>query len=250
MSILPVMDLLEGQVVRGVGGCREEYRPILSVLCADAKPVTVGRAFAQGLGFREVYVADLDAIQGAEPAWDVYRELTGCGLGLWLDAGLSDVRQARRMSELEVSDIRLAGIVAGLESVPGPGALVTMLDHVGPGRLVFSLDLKNGRPLTDSPEWRNVTPESILDQALRIGIQRFIILDLAQVGVGKGVGTESICRDLRRCAPRTQITAGGGIRSVDDVLALQRIGCDAVLVASALHDGRITEHEVSMVNVS
>ena len=87
MRVIPVIDLMGGQVVRGVGGRRDEYRPIKTILAADARPATIGRALAAA-GFREAYVADLDAIAGAAPAWSIYEELLSCPLTLAVDAVL------------------------------------------------------------------------------------------------------------------------------------------------------------------
>ncbi|MBI3462737.1 MAG: hypothetical protein HY000_06705 [Planctomycetes bacterium] len=88
MRIIPVIDLLAGQVVRGIAGRREEYRPIVSPLAADSSPASVARAFIARFGFRKCYLADLDAIGGVEPAWDVYAELMTLGLDLWVDAAV------------------------------------------------------------------------------------------------------------------------------------------------------------------
>lgn len=238
MQVIPVLDLMGGLVVRGVGGRRHEYRPIESMLAADARPQTVARALA-AIGFRTVYVADLDAIAGKEPAWAVYREVLEAGLKLWIDAGVSTVEQSSSLSGFEVAGRGPTAIVAGLESLPNPETLVQLLTAVGPDRLIFSLDLKSGRPLTDAPAWQNLTPAQIAVMSLRLGVRRMIVLDLAAVGMGHGVGTESLCRDLRCLDPRLQIIAGGGVRGPADLRSLFRAGCDGALVASALHDGRI-----------
>lgn len=235
LEVLPVLDLLGGLVVRGVGGRREEYRPIESILCADARPATVARAFAS-LGFRTVYVADLDAIQGDPPAWPIYRELLDCGLGLWIDAGLSDPGRA---AELAAFSAGIVGIVAGLESLAGPESLGELVAAIGPERLVFSLDLKAGRPLA-AAGWGGRSPQEIARLAISLGVRRVLVLDLARVGEGEGVGTESLCRWLRGYAPDLELTAGGGVRSADDLALLAEWGCDGALVASALHDGRLT----------
>lgn len=245
VEIIAVLDLLDGRVVRGVAGHRDEYRPVESVLCAGAEPATVGRAFADHLSLAKAYVADLNAINGtAEPAWDVYRQLAECGLVLWVDAGLRDVDRALDAANFCADGRPLAGVVAGLETIVGAAQLAAMFDRVGAGRLVLSLDMYNGRPYTTSSEWQGMTIDMILDTALEIGIQRFIVLDLARVGTGAGVGTERVCRELRRRAPDVQIAAGGGIRDVRDLRSLALAGCDAALVASALHDGRIGKDEV------
>lgn len=243
MQILPVLDLMGGQIVRGIGGRRDEYRPIASPLAADAQPTTVAAAF-QRLGLETHYLADLDAIRGALPAWDVYRELMSQGVTLWVDAGISTLDRARELAEFKHQGRRLAAIVAGLESLRSPEMLDALVRIIGAERLVFSLDLKSGRPLVSEANsaWRNLTPLQIATCALRYGVRRMIVLDLAAVGEGRGVGTQPLCRSLRAMFPNDanlQLIAGGGVRGPDDLVSLERAGANAALVASALHDGRL-----------
>jgi phosphoribosylformimino-5-aminoimidazole carboxamide ribotide isomerase len=236
--IVPVIDLLGDFVVRGIAGRRHEYRPLHSPLCADAQPATLARAFSDR-GFSDVYLADLDAITGAAPAWDIYRQVAESGLQIWVDAGLSTVHQADLLAKFATLQGPLAGVIAGLESLPGPEMLAEMLAVVGPERFVFSLDLKGGRPLTNAAAWNGFDARAIAQVALDRGIRRMIVLDLARVGMNDGVGTEDFCRRLRGLSSDLEITAGGGVRNQADLQSLAAAGCDAALVASALHDGRI-----------
>ena len=71
-------------------------------------------------------------------------------------------------------------------------------------------------------------------------MRSMIVLDLARVGTGQGVGTLSLCRQLRALWPEINLVAGGGVRNLADLHDLQESGCHAALVASALHDGRLT----------
>src|SRR5438876_2234586 len=100
MSILPVIDLMHGQVVRGIAGRREEYRPIVSKIAGTAQPLDVARAFREQFGFEALYLADLDSIGGAEPASAVYRTLQDDGFELWVDAGIRSAGEATRLREL------------------------------------------------------------------------------------------------------------------------------------------------------
>jgi phosphoribosylformimino-5-aminoimidazole carboxamide ribotide isomerase len=238
MRVIPVVDLKGGLVVRGVAGRRAEYRPVESVLASDPRPQTVAQAFA-GAGFREAYVADLDAIGGVPPARETYSQLAACGLSLIVDAGLSSVEQAHALAGYLDSLGAAHAIVAGLESLPDPATLAAMVRAVGPRRLVFSLDMKSGRPLNTAPAWRELSPRQIAVTALRAGVRRLIVLDLAAVGVNQGVGTQPLCRQLRCLDATLEIIAGGGVRGPQDLESLAAAGCDAALVASALHDGRI-----------
>jgi phosphoribosylformimino-5-aminoimidazole carboxamide ribotide isomerase len=70
-----------------------------------------------------------------------------------------------------------------------------------------------------------------------------IVLDLAQVGMGQGVGTLPLCRELRCLDADLQIIGGGGVRSLADLRSLSAAGASAALVASALHDGRLMPAE-------
>ena len=246
MRVIPVIDLLSGEVVRGIGGRRSEYRAIKSLLAADARPSTVAQALAS-LGFRETYVADLDAIAGREPAWQTYEDLVGCGLTLVIDAGLKTVEQARELIRWAAARQATTGIVAGLESSPDPDTLARMCAAVSPEQLVFSLDLRGGVPITAAPAWQGLTPEQVALAALRGGVKRMIVLDLAAVGMGQGVGTEPLCRSLRSLDPTLELIAGGGVRGPADLRSLSAAGCNAALVASALHDGRLTVEDCRAV---
>ena len=223
MRIVGVIDLMGGVVVRAVAGRREAYRPIVTPLCPGSAPLEVARALVS-LGVRELYVADLDAIAGAEPAWEIFDSLEELAVPLWVDAGVR-----------EVSRLGVEHVVIGLESVPDPATLGRLVDALG-DRVVFSLDLREGRPLG---AWTATEPFDIADEAIRRGVRRILVLDLARVGVDGGPGTEALCARLVGTYPGVEVSAGGGIRDRADVERLGAVGVSAVLVASALHDGRL-----------
>jgi len=243
MRIIPVLDLLRGQVVRGVAGERAQYRPVESRLCLDASPASVAQALRTNFAFSQAYIADLDAILHHQPNWAAYAEVAAASFELLIDAGLKSVPEAERLlaflNDLSPSGAGQGSIVAALETVSSSQLLSELLELVGPKQLVFSLDMKVGKPLTQSPDWHNQSAEHILAKALMLGVERFILLDLSRVGVGTGVGTDALCQSLRAMAPTVEIIAGGGVRGIDDLRALQASGCDAVLIASALHNGTL-----------
>jgi len=245
VPILPVLDLMHGQVVRGVAGSRADYRTVTSTLTKSADPSAVARVFRDRFGLTALYVADLDAIAGAEPALAMYELLQEDGFQLWIDAGVRTPVDALRLQALEVSTV-----VVGLETVDGPQSVRAICREVGDGDLVFSLDLKNGRPLGNTSAWGSNDAWSIAHRAIGEGVTRILVLDLARVGVGEGVGTEAICSRLRREYPKMEITVGGGVRGRKDVETLHAAGADQVLVASALHDGRLTQEEVQSLQIA
>src|SRR5262249_14730485 len=130
MYLLPVLDLLGGQVVRGVAGRRQEYRPVVSRLAASADPLVVAQAFREHFGLTVLYLADLGALGGAPPALSTYRALREGGFRLWVDAGLRRPADADPLAETGVE-----GIVAGLETLEGPAALAELCAMYRPERV-------------------------------------------------------------------------------------------------------------------
>jgi phosphoribosylformimino-5-aminoimidazole carboxamide ribotide isomerase len=249
MRLIPVLDVRNGVVVRGVGGRRSEYRPIVSRLTSSTAPLGVARALVDSFHPRELYLADLDAIGGETPAFDVYRGIRELGVRLWVDAGVHDAVAAKRVVDAGCD------VVAGLETVASPEVLGDITALIGAHRLVFSLDLRDGVPLREWPgcggrtpilpgdagQDRNpvTTPEAIAGAAVARGVMRLIVLDLARVGVGAGTGTEELCRKIASTYPHVEVIAGGGVAGPDDLKRLEACGVRGVLVASALHDGRV-----------
>ena len=230
--VLPVLDLLGGVVVRGVAGRREEYLPIRSRLTSSSVPLDVARALRSEFGLERLYVADLDGIVHHRPNWDVAKQLVEDGFRLLVDGGIETAEDVQRWSSLGCE------IVVGLESCRSPSDLVEMAAACE--SVTFSLDLQNGKPKChqNATGWSDV-PLEIARQALGCGIANLIVLDLADVGMGSGSRTDSLCRSILAEFPRVHLTCGGGVRGREDLLHWRAVGVKQVLVASALHDGRL-----------
>ena len=124
------------------------------------------------------------------------------------------------------------------------------------GGLALSVDLIDGRWLGRPEPWAEwgITAESrvqdIIDSAMQtLGCWYLILLDLAQVGTGRGPHPycETLVRqfrDLYAGGEGRELLVGGGIRGPEDVRRLANAGADGVLVASALHDGTLNRWPV------
>ncbi len=251
MRIVGVLDIQKGGVVRGVAGERAAYRPLITSLTDAVSVRTVCLAFRQQLGLRHCYIADLDAIAGNEPHWNLFEEAAQTGLALWIDAGLTSAAHAVKMASflngLSPSQQQPPAhrLVVGLESLPAAAVLPDLLSEIDPQQIVFSLDLRHGIPLTQIPQWREASAETIADEVLARGLQKMIVLDLADVGVNQGFGTERLLKRLILKHPCVEFIAGGGVRGPADLQKLAGVGCGGVLVASALHDGLLGPGELA-----
>ena len=230
--ILPVLDVKGGQVVRGIAGRRDEYRPIVSRVTDSVDPGFVLMDLSRAFGFTRFYIADLDAICDRRSRLGDLRLVQAYGFELDIDAGIQSPEELARL--LAVPGVRP---VIGLESIGTRDQFAAVIAGADRERLVFSLDLMNGCPIA-TPDWP-ASPVEVAAIAVEAGIQSLIVLDLAAVGTGEGCPTLPFCREIRARWPHLELMTGGGIRSEVDVRTAVESGADRILVASALHDGRI-----------
>lgn len=252
MRIIPVLDLLGGQVVHAHGGEREKYQPVQSLLCESAEPVQVARAFREQLGLDTLYIADLDAIQSAAHNG----EQTGHqGLiqtlariekfHILLDAGAGDAASAQGLLELGISQV-----VIGAETLPNWETLQILPGCLPAERLVFSLDMRAGRILSRCPELAALAPLAALEELQARGWREVILLDLKRVGSGSGVD-QRLVTQARAKFPEMRLLMGGGltggVTGMAELLALKELGVTGALMATALHRGTLDAEQVRLL---
>ena len=236
MTLIPVIDLLRGQVVRGMGGDRQNYRPIESLLCKSSDPVTVARILCEHCDARQLYIADLDALMGGAAQIDVLRSVLEAlpQTELWLDAGFADAPGAREsLAQLQPFDGRVVPVF-GSESLASRAALEACFAPAGAPpdepadftqRAVLSLDRRGGQRLDAALCW----------DAPALWPKRVIVMTMERVGSQAGPDLDTM-RTLRRNSPGTWFVGAGGVRNAADLARATDAGADAWLVASALHD--------------
>jgi len=240
VQVIPVLDLARGRAVSGRGGRRETYAAVRSRLISttgDARALVA--AYRDALGCDECYVADLDALAGGAVQREALRDLATLGSRLLVDAGVATPARAR---DLLADGVRQ--VIVGLETLPSFDALAAVIRAVGPARVIFSLDLRNGEPLSISE--RGGTPVDLARAAVAAGAAGLLVLDLARVGSGEGADI-ALLAALRRVHPDVELLAGGGVATVRQLEDLAEVGIDAALVGTALHDGSLSAADLSAV---
>lgn len=248
MEIIPVLDLSGGVAVHARAGQRAGYEPVRSALAAGATgdPIALLRAFREQLGARACYIADLDAIQGGPVQRTVLGELAQLGLGagpLLVDAGAHTPDGALELLSCGASDV-----VVGLETLRTFSELSAIVTEIGPSRVIFSLDLRLGRPVFH-PAFHDTggtvpDPLIIAARAIDAGARAILALDIGRVGTGCGVEL-GLIEGLRARFSAVRLLAGGGVLARRDLDRMRTAGCDGALVASAIHSGTITSADVA-----
>jgi phosphoribosylformimino-5-aminoimidazole carboxamide ribotide isomerase len=239
MRIIPVMDLTDGRVVHAVKGERDKYQPVKSLLTSGSRPVEVAKALIDETMCREIYIADLDAIQKKGHNWQVIIELAEkLDVILWVDAGISEGASAGKLKTAGAGKI-----IIGSETLTSTGQLDSIREAIPEGDLIFSIDISRGRIISESGSLRGAEPITAMRDITSKGVDHFILLTFDMVGTGRGPNIKLIKR-AREEFPSHTIIAGGGVQTPEHLDGLKEAGASAVLVATSLHKGWITREDI------
>ncbi|MGD0450535.1 MAG: HisA/HisF-related TIM barrel protein [Candidatus Bathyarchaeia archaeon] len=232
MKVIPVIDILNGLAVHAVRGRRQEYQPLQSSLCKSTKPLEVAKAF-KTLGFSDLYIADLDAITGSQVNFQTLNCIADeTGLRLMVDAGVANLETAEKLLGNRVSKI-----IVGTETLENKGFVGEAMRIWGNDRIIVSLDFKGEKVLVKLGFKGCKDPLCLLGEFRRMGVLDFIVLDLTRVGSCEGVNLDFLKKALEE---NVNVYVGGGVRDIDDLIWLENLGVSGVLVATALHSGKIS----------
>ncbi len=221
---------MHGQVVRAVRGDRRHYRPIESRLCAGAEPARLAAALCAHCAARQLYVADLDALQGRAAQQAALRAIAHAvpGIEIWLDAGFADAAGAAALrAQFGAEAPRIVSVFAS-ESLRSRAAFEACFAAPHARDAVLSLDRRDGQRLDAAGCWDRPA----------LWPERVIVMTLERVGADAGPDLDTL-RELQARAPKVSLIGAGGIRDGADLERARAAGAAAWLVASALHDGRL-----------
>lgn len=231
--MLPVIDVMKGQVVHARGGVRSQYQPLKSQWCQNAHdPFKLMDAIHQQFGLKEYYLADLDALEGRNPQQDLITRAIQNGYHLWLDAAIQSTSEVKQSLSVGVERVIVAS-----ESMLSFSHLESICHGNHRDRLVFSLDLIEGKLRSKPGVFPGMEPLAVVDKVAAVGCLHFIVLDTTAVGVSKGPTTLPLCRLIRERYPHCTLISGGGVRNKKDITEMVQAGADRVLVSTWLHQG-------------
>ena len=236
MKVIPVIDILNGIVVHAVRGRRGEYQPLQSLFSKSVKPLEVAQVFKM-IGFRELYIADLDAITKCQINFQVLKNICDeTRLKLMVDAGVNNLETAKKLIEIGVSKV-----VIGTETLRTKDFVGEAIKVLGSDQTIVSLDLKGDKLIAKLGFAGCANPSCLLLEFKDMGVSSVIVLDLNRVGSEEGVNVDLVKKALEE---GLDVYVGGGVRDIKDLVQLKDLGVCGVLVATALHSGKISIEEL------
>lgn len=238
MRIYPAIDIIDSQVVRLTRGDYDQKKVY------NADPLEIAVDFdRRGAGY--LHVVDLDgAKKGGMANTEVISEIVQ-KTNLFVEVG-GGIRDEQRIRELINGGA--ARVILGTAAIEDPDFLKDMLRKYR-DKIAVGVDAADGYVAVKG--WIEKTKVSSFDFCEKLavyGVSTIIYTDIATDGAMKGTNLEAFEKLSRLLKKGSQgapeITASGGITSVDEITKLADLGIDNVIVGKALYEGRLNLEEL------
>lgn len=232
MLIIPAIDLKGGKVVRLIRGDFSQE------IVYGEDPVAVARQWA-GLGAPRLHVVDLDgALTGSPRHLEIVARIAKTvPLPVQTGGGIRTLSAIARYLDAGVANV-IVGTKACLDEAFVAKAVQTHGD-----KIIAAVDVREGRVAIEG--WvRNelMKPIPLIQRLLKQGVRGIVYTDTRRDGTMSGPPVESLKEVLAAAAKKAAVIASGGISSLEDILALQKLepdGLTGVIVGRALYDGKV-----------
>lgn len=232
MIIIPAIDLKGGKVVRLVRGDFSQE------IVYGEDPVAVARQWA-GFGAERLHVVDLDgALTGSPRHLDwVTKIAKTVSVPVQTGGGIRTLAAISKYLEAGVAQVIL-GTKACLDE-----AFVSKAVQAHGEKIVVAVDVKDGRVAIEG--WVRhefMKPIPLIKRLMKQGVKSFIYTDTGRDGTMSGPAAEALKEILAIVGGKAKVFASGGIRSLEDLWALQKLepeGLSGVIVGRALYDGKL-----------
>ena len=226
-QILPAIDMIDGQCVRLVQGDYDQK----TVFAAD--PVAKAKEFS-ALGADSIHLVDLDgAKDGTTANFETIRSIVqATGLAVEVGGGIRT---------MDVIDAYLSAgidrVILGTAAVTDEDFLAAAVARYG-AKIAVGADVKDGYiAIKGWLEKSAVTLEDFLSKMQEIGVKHIICTDISKDGAMNGTNRELYRQLSQRFS--LDITASGGVSSIEDVEKLNRLGIYGAIIGKAYYTGAI-----------
>jgi phosphoribosylformimino-5-aminoimidazole carboxamide ribotide isomerase len=233
MQLIPAIDLMSGKIVRLTRGDPKTAK----IYSQFGGPVETAKRWRdEGAG--KLHIIDLDAAFGTGNNHAVIAKIaSNIALPIQVGGGIRSFETASKLFKTGISQVILGALAFSDQSAIGK-----IQKRFGAESVIVALDNKDGKIMVEG--WKTATALSIneaLEKFTMLGVKTFLITSIAKDGMLSGPDLETL---KQACQSRNaKVIAAGGVGSINDLIALKRIGVEGAVIGKALYEGRFTLKE-------
>ena len=227
MIIYPAIDLYGGKAVRLYKG---DYR---NMTVYSENPIEIARDF-EAAGATHIHMVDLEgARDGTTPNLSIVRQVTQeTGLFVEIGGGIRSMETVESYFSAGVDRV-----ILGTAAVNDPEFLREAVEAYGP-KIAVGADVKDGFiAIKGWLEQSALTLDAFLEQMEALGIRNVICTDISRDGAMRGTNLE-LYRELS-AKYKMDITASGGVSTMEDVKALRAMDLHGAIIGKAYYTGAV-----------
>jgi phosphoribosylformimino-5-aminoimidazole carboxamide ribotide isomerase len=228
-TVYPALDVLEGRVVRLFEGRRER------VTIEGGDPVAAAQRFVAD-GASWLHLVDLDGAFSGKPDLSLVERVAAAGVHVQVGGGYRSLELIE--AALAAGAARVLIGTAALDD-----ALLTAAAERFDEAVAVAVDARNGQVAVAG--WTReapATPAELARRCAEAGIRRLLVTSTRRDGTLSGPDLPLLAIVLAAGLP---VVAAGGIATLEDVLALRRLGCEGAVTGSAIWLGRFSLAEAA-----
>lgn len=228
MRIIPAIDIINGKCVRLTKGNYATQKTY------SENPLEVAKEFeANGIQF--LHLVDLDGAKSKHIVNHrvLYEIASKTVLKVDFGGGIKSDDDVRIAFENGA-----AQITGGSIAVQAPDTFLRWLSKYGADKIILGADSHHRKIATHG--WQTQSELDVVnfiaDYAQK-GVQYVICTDIAKDGMLQGASEELYNEIIAKTD--VKLIASGGVSSIDDLIALQRIGCEGAIIGKAIYERKI-----------
>jgi phosphoribosylformimino-5-aminoimidazole carboxamide ribotide isomerase len=238
MEIIPAIDVIDGKCVRLTHG---DYT---QKTIYNERPLEVAKQF-EAAGIRRLHLVDLDGAKaGSVTNWKVLENIAA-KTSLVIDFG-GGIRTHKDVEIVFNSGATLATI--GSVAVKEEEKFCDWLEDFGAHRFLLGADVKDEKiTVAGWLEKTDIWVYDFIESYIAKGVRNIFCTDVAKDGALQGPSLD-LYKNIVQKFPELNLMASGGVSCLDDLVALQEIGCKGAIVGKAIYEGRIHLDDLVKIN--
>lgn len=227
MIILPAIDLLGRKAVRLLKG---DYNQV--TVYSDS-PLEVAEKF-KSLGATHIHIVDLDGAKyGTAPNMDIVAEVAEkTGLFVEIGGGIRSMETVKKYIDAGISRV-----ILGTAAICDEDFLKEAVKAYGE-KIAVGADVKDGKIAVKGwLEQSDVTLDEFFLKMQDLGVKNIICTDISRDGAMRGTNLE-LYRELS-AKYSLDITASGGVSSIEDVKRLREMNLYGAIIGKAYYTGAV-----------